>query len=47
MQKQKYAAPSGNTLYWRVITDGLRKALCTAHFAQEPVPSGKRSPVAE
>src|SRR5207245_9615323 len=47
LAKQKNVPPSGMTLYCLEITDGVRKALCTAHLAHEPEPSGKRSPVAE
>ena len=45
--KQKKVEPSGIIEYCLVITDGVRNALCTAHFAHDPDPSGKRSPVAE
>jgi hypothetical protein len=38
LAQQKYWAPSGITEYCLVITAGVRKAVWTAHFGQEPWP---------
>ena len=35
MAKQKNVIPSGMTEYCRVMIDGFKNALCTAHFAHE------------